>query len=59
MTFEKISDNEMNVLVDIANDSGEIQVMTFNYHRAKRLKKITEVKKARQAPKIDGTQSPT
>ncbi|NRA93802.1 MAG: hypothetical protein HRU26_14200, partial [Psychroserpens sp.] len=24
MTFEKISDNEMNVLVDIANDSGEI-----------------------------------
>ena len=54
MTFERVSDNEMNVLVDIKNDTGDINVMTFNYHRAKPINKLTEVKKAKQAPIIDG-----
>lgn len=33
MTFEKISDNEMNVYVDIQHDSGKIETVTFNYKK--------------------------
>lgn len=33
MTFEKVSDTEMNVFVDIKNDEGEIQIVTFNYKK--------------------------
>ncbi len=33
MTFEKISDNEMNVYVDIHQDNGEIETVTFNYKK--------------------------
>lgn len=31
MTFEKISDNEMNIYVDIHNDNGTIDTVKFNY----------------------------
>ena len=31
MTFEKISDNEMNVYVDIHNDDGTLETVKFNY----------------------------
>lgn len=33
MTFEKVSDTEMNVYVDIENDEGDIQIVTFNYKK--------------------------
>ncbi len=34
MTFEKISDNEMNVYVDIENKNGEIDIVKFNYKKS-------------------------
>ena len=34
MSFEKVSDNEMNVYVDIKNDDGEIEIVKFNYKKA-------------------------
>lgn len=33
MTFEKVSDNEMNVFVDIKTDSGEVEIVKFNYKK--------------------------
>jgi hypothetical protein len=33
MTFEKISDKEMNIYVDIHQDNGEIETVTFNYKK--------------------------
>lgn len=33
MTFEKVSDNEMNVYVDIHQDNGDIETLTFNYKK--------------------------
>ena len=33
MTFEKVSDTEMNVFVDIENEDGEIQIVQFNYKK--------------------------
>ena len=33
MTFEKISDNEMNVYVDIENENGTIETVKFNYKK--------------------------
>ena len=33
MTFEKVSENEMNVFVDIENESGEIEIVKFNYKK--------------------------
>lgn len=33
MTFEKISDNEMNVYVDIRKDKGELETVQFNYKK--------------------------
>jgi len=33
MSFEKVSDNEMNVFVDIKNDDGEVELIQFNYKR--------------------------
>lgn len=33
MTFEKVSENEMNVFVDIKNDSGEVEIIKFNYKK--------------------------
>ncbi|MFK7780996.1 DUF6265 family protein [Psychroserpens sp.] len=33
MMFEKVSDNEMNVYVDIENDNGDIEIVKFNYKK--------------------------
>ena len=33
MTFEKVSDNEMNIYVDIEQKDGTIEVMKFNYNK--------------------------
>lgn len=33
MTFEKVSDKEMNVFVDIENEQGDIQIVQFNYKK--------------------------
>jgi len=33
MTFEKISDTEMNVYVDIHQDDGSIETVKFNYSK--------------------------
>jgi hypothetical protein len=33
MSFEKVSDTEMNVYVDLENEEGEIQMVTFNYKK--------------------------
>jgi hypothetical protein len=33
MSFEKVSDNEMNVYVDIKNDNGDIELVKFNYKK--------------------------
>lgn len=33
MTFEKVSDTEMNVFVDIKNDNGDINIVQFNYKK--------------------------
>ena len=33
MSFEKVSDKEMNVYVDIKNDNGEIDKVKFNYKK--------------------------
>ena len=33
MVFERVSDNEMNVFVDIENDDGEVQIVKFNYKK--------------------------
>ena len=33
MMFEKISDNEMNVYVDMKQKDGSIQVLKFNYKK--------------------------
>ena len=33
MMFEKVSEHEMNVFVDIENDEGDIQIVKFNYKK--------------------------
>ncbi|WP_460219627.1 DUF6265 family protein [Psychroserpens sp. MEBiC05023] len=33
MSFEKVSDTEMNVYVDIENDKGDIDIVKFNYKK--------------------------
>lgn len=58
MSFEKVSDTKMNVSVDLENEQGDIEIVTFNYHKiqskTKPLKKTIEVQHAEQAPIIDG-----
>jgi len=58
MTFEKVSDNEMNIYVDIKNDDGNVEVVKFNYKKeskqVKPLKQLIKVKKAKTNPIIDG-----
>lgn len=58
MSFEKVSDTEMNVFVDIKNEEGVIQIVKFNYHKTvsnqKVIKDIIKVKKANQTLVIDG-----
>ncbi|WP_426429858.1 DUF6265 family protein [Winogradskyella sp. HB-48] len=55
MTFEKVSDNEMNIYVDI-NENNKIETVKFNYKKQtkKPLKPTQNVKKAQSNPKIDG-----
>lgn len=33
MIFEKVSDNEMNIYVDIRDDDGKVEVVKFNYKK--------------------------
>lgn len=55
MTFEKVSDNEMNIYVDI-NENDKIETVKFNYKKQtkKPLKPTQNVTKAQSNPKIDG-----
>jgi hypothetical protein len=58
MSFEKVSDTEMTVFVDIENEKGEIDIVEFNYYKpsksTKPNKKVTQVKEAKTKPIIDG-----
>ena len=58
MSFEKISDTEMNVYVDIKNDKGEINIEKFNYKKhvqnQKPIKQLIEVKHSQTEITIDG-----
>jgi hypothetical protein len=55
MTFEKISDSEMNVMVDIEDDEGIVERVVFNYRkRAKPKTTPIEVTKSQTAISIDG-----
>ena len=58
MTFEKVSDQEMNIYVDIKDESGNVENVKFSYKKVipnqKPIKQLTKVKKADAAPKIDG-----
>ena len=57
MTFEKISDTEMNIYVDI-KDKGKIETVAFNYKKKsskpKHINQLITVKKAKTNPVIDG-----
>ena len=57
MTFEKISKNEMNVLVDMKDKDGNITVETFSYKRKlvqKPVKQLLEVGYSKDSILIDG-----
>lgn len=51
MTFEKVSENEMNVYVDM-KEKNTVETIAFNYKKA--LKQLITVKQATKAPTIDG-----
>ena len=57
MSFEKVSENEMNVYVAI-EENGTSETVKFNYKKAPKLSKILKqlikVKQAKISPKIDG-----
>ncbi|WP_299116662.1 DUF6265 family protein [uncultured Winogradskyella sp.] len=56
MSFEKISDTEMNVLVDI-NEKDKVETVKFNYHKkenTKPIKQLIEVNHTEESPTIDG-----
>lgn len=57
MTFEKVSEHEMNIYVDI-KENDKVEIVKFNYKKEitqnKPLKQLIEVKRAKQEPKIDG-----
>jgi len=55
MSFERISDNEMNVYVD-NNDNGKTEIVKFNYKKAikKPVKQLITVKYTKTKPNIDG-----
>lgn len=61
MTFEKISDTEMDIYVDIKNDNGETEVVKFSYHRQinKPVQPVTKVKQAKTSLIIDGLANET
>ncbi|WP_081990196.1 DUF6265 family protein [Psychroserpens sp. Hel_I_66] len=58
MSFEKVSDTEMNVYVDIENDEGKIEIVKFNYKKevakTKHINQLISVDKAKTEPIIDG-----
>lgn len=60
MTFEKVSENEMNIYVDI-EDKGKIETVKFNYKKeiAKSFKQLIEVRQAKVDPIIDGIANET
>ncbi|GGI57956.1 DUF6265 family protein [Winogradskyella haliclonae] len=57
MSFEKVSENEMNVYVDV-KENGKVETVKFNYKKdlplTKPVKQLIEVKKAKAQPIIDG-----
>lgn len=58
MTFEKVSENNMNIYVDIKNDKDEVDTVKFAYTKAnqkkKTIKQLIKVTHTNTAPKIDG-----
>ncbi|EDP70242.1 hypothetical protein FBALC1_11932 [Flavobacteriales bacterium ALC-1] len=60
MTFEKVSQNEMNIYVDI-EEKGKVETVKFNYKKEikKTIKQLTEVKQAKSNPTIDGIANET
>jgi len=55
MSFEKISNNQMSVFVDINNDKGEVETVEFKYYRKiKPYRKPTQVKRSSSKITIDG-----
>jgi hypothetical protein len=62
MTFEKISEKEMNVYVDI-EDKGKVETVKFNYKKdikpQKTITQLIQVKKAKEDPIIDGMANET
>ncbi|WP_458629269.1 DUF6265 family protein [Winogradskyella sp. PC D3.3] len=62
MVFEKISENEMNVYVDI-EDNGKTETVKFNYKKtlknSKPLKQLIKVKHAKENINIDGIANET
>ncbi|WP_400079760.1 DUF6265 family protein [Winogradskyella sp. R77965] len=63
LTFEKVSDSEMNVYVDIENDKGETETAKFAYRKKldkrKTIKQLIKVQYAEVAPTIDGIANET
>ncbi|WP_422107961.1 DUF6265 family protein [Winogradskyella sp.] len=56
MAFERVSDSEMNVYVDIKKDN-KVETVKFNYHKkanTKTIKQLINVPYAKKAPVIDG-----
>ncbi|BAO76783.1 DUF6265 family protein [Winogradskyella sp. PG-2] len=58
MYFEKISESEMNVYVDIENDKGDVETAKFTYRKTieqkKTIKQLIKVKHTEVAPTLDG-----
>ena len=58
MTFEKISDNVMDIYVDIKNENGDVDIVKFNYKKdvqvKKPVKQLIKVNKTEVQPTIDG-----
>ena len=58
MTFEKISDNTMDIYVDIKNENGDVDIVKFNYKKdvqaKKTIKQLIKVNKTEVQPTIDG-----
>lgn len=53
MTFEKVSNTEMNVYVDI-KENDKVETVKFSYKKEKPTKQLIQVKKAAVNPIIDG-----
>jgi len=53
MSFEKVSDTEMNVYVDV-KEKDKVNTVKFNYKKEKQTKQFIKVKRAESDPEIDG-----